>query len=81
MAYIHVHAHILYTVHTALHVCVCYHQEPGDGPGDGGDRPTTADFENCKQLDDSLHLAWTVDRSSESVEFMLCGCTSSDIAQ
>ena len=71
---------VLCTLHYTC-VYATMHQEPGDGPGDGGDRPTTADFENCKQLDTSLHLAWTVDRSSESVEFMLCGCTSSDIAQ
>ena len=49
-------------------------------PGSGG-RPTTDDFDNCKQLDPSLSLAWTVNRSSESVQFMLCGCIASETSQ
>ena len=44
-------------------------------------QPTTDDFENCKQLDESLTLSWTVDRSAETVLFMLCGCTSADTDQ
>ena len=42
---------------------------------------TTDDFENCEQLHPSLSLSWTVDRSSESVKFMLCGCTTVEIDQ
>ena len=44
------------------------------------DLPSTSDFENCKQLDQSLSLSWTVNRDSESVVFMLCGCASSNTA-
>ena len=46
--------------------------------GGGGRR---AAFENCMQLDPSLSVAWTVNRTSESVEFLLCGCTSTGADQ
>ena len=50
--------------------------QQGDG-GDGGD----GGFDNCKQLHDSVTLSWTADRDSENVEFMLCGCRSTDTDQ
>jgi hypothetical protein len=42
--------------------------------------PSPTDFDNCERLHPSLRLEWTVDRSSESVRFRLCGCTSPDSA-
>lgn len=45
------------------------------------EQPMTDDFENCEQLHPSLSLSWTVDRSSENVTFMLCGCTTTDVDQ
>ena len=38
-------------------------------PGPGG-------HDNCEVLDSSLQLAWTVDRMSSSISFMLLGCQS-----
>ena len=51
-----------------------------DTPPTSDSQPTTGDFDNCEQLDLSLTLSWTVDRDSESVKFMLCGCISDDSA-
>ena len=77
--YIYVHGH--HFVHVCHTLCQQDSTPPTPTPTVEPSRPTNNDFDNCKQLDPSLSLAWTVDRSSESVQFMLCGCTASDISQ
>ena len=44
-------------------------QNPG-GPLGG------PEFENCKVLDETLKLFWTVDNDNSQVRFQLCGCTA-----
>jgi len=56
-------------------------EEGGEGTQQPDVRPTTDDFDNCEQLHESLSLAWTVNRTSESVQFMLCGCVGNDQAE
>ena len=53
------------------------HQDASPPPGPVP-FPTTEDFDNCEQLHPDLSLSWTVNRTSESVKFMLCGCISND---
>ena len=62
-------------------VCIYLFMRTQEGGGGVPGRPTISDFDNCKQLDPTLSLVWTVNRTSESIRFMLCGCTASDTAQ
>ena len=75
MYYIHGHNYVCHTL------CQQDSTPPTPTPTAEPGRPTNNDFDNCKQLDPSLSLAWTVNKTSESVQFMLCGCTASDTAQ
>ena len=52
---------------------------PDETPTTG--TPSTSEFDNCEMLHTSLSLEWTVDRSSQSIRFRLCGCTSPDSAE
>lgn len=82
----------VYFVHVLIEVCL-YEQQGDSTPTSeepinpttptepDENQPTTDDFENCKQLDESLTLSWTVNKSADSVLFMLCGCTSADTDQ